>query len=53
MTLHNCISAWESEEEAMGALDFENFSKKASFLDFEWEKTNITTFVSQNFGKFP
>ena len=25
-------------------LDFENFSKKGCFIDFEWEKTNITTF---------
>jgi len=25
-------------------LDFENFSKKCCFLDFECEKTNFTTF---------
>jgi len=25
-------------------LDFENFSKKGCFLNFEWEKTNSTTF---------
>ena len=26
-------------------LDFENFIKKSYFLNFEWEKTNFTTFV--------
>jgi len=27
-----------------GPLDFENFSKKRCFLDFGWEKHNLTTF---------
>jgi len=30
--------------EGLPPLNFENFSKKACFLDFEWEKANFTTF---------
>jgi len=38
-----------------GPLDFEIFSKKGSFLSYEWEKTNFTTFSSscKKFGKIP
>ena len=34
---------WMSEE----GQEFETFSKKCSFLNFEWEKTNLTTFDPQ------
>jgi len=32
--------AWVSE----GGQEFESFSKKGCFLNFEWQKTNFTTF---------
>jgi len=41
------MKAWASEGGGRGLLtpmEFENFSKKGSFLSFEWEKTNFTTF---------
>ena len=39
---------WASEGKARGPwapLDFENFNKKLFFRNFEWEKTNFTTFA--------
>jgi len=56
--LIKCLPAWASERGGRGVkapLDFENFSKKASFLNFQWEKTNFTTFGPpwKIFGKIP
>jgi len=39
----------------LAPLDFENFSKKGCFLNFEWEKPNFTTFAppGKNLEKSP
>jgi len=43
------MTRWASEGGQVGQgppcpLDFGNFNKKGCFLNFEWEKTNFTTF---------
>jgi len=44
---HRCVASMSIRRWSKAScppLDFENFNKKGCFLDFEWEKTNFTTF---------
>ena len=43
-TVYQEWKPWALEGGALALLDFEIFSKKGCFPDFEWEKTNYTTF---------